>query len=59
MKNINTLHILAQINVIDLHTTFKKLKIFVALRKASINKMDDAIWNEINTFHKQEIRAGT
>jgi hypothetical protein len=42
MKNINIPHELNQINVADLHTAFKKLKIEVAPAKNKSNEIDDA-----------------
>jgi hypothetical protein len=53
MKNINIPHELNQINVADLHTAFKKLKIEVTPAKNKSNEIDDATRAGISKFQEQ------
>ena len=53
MKNINIPHELNQINVAELHTAFKKLKIEIAPAKPGSNEMDDATRSGISKFQEQ------
>jgi peptidoglycan hydrolase-like protein with peptidoglycan-binding domain len=53
MKNINIPHELNKIDIADLHTAFKKLKIDVAPAKPGTNEMDDATRAGISKFQEQ------